>query len=211
MTEKLKDGIYRIRIPFESIFTSSFVLAEGDDAIVCDFGSSDSDASTYIIPELASLGVDVKYLAVSHDHGDHSGGIGAMMARYPYAKVISMSDKWGERAHDGDILLDRFKLIHLMGHSDDGMAILDIKTNTLVSGDTLQVWGVDRWKTFFTKYDLYIETLEKVKELAPDTIIAAHEYEPCGAVAEGYEQISLFLDECLKAAEHRRKYNKDIE
>ncbi len=203
--ENLKEGIFRIKIPFFNIFTSSFVLVENGDAIVYDFGSNDKDAKTYIIPELDSLGVNVKYLAVSHDHGDHSGGIGAMMAKYPDAKVISMKDRWGEESRDGDILIDRFKIIHLMGHSNDGMAILDMKTNTLVSGDTLQVFGVDRWKTYYTKYELYIETLEKVKALDVDGIIAAHEYEPCGAIAEGKEAVAVFLDECLKAADESRE------
>ncbi len=205
MIDKIQDGIYRIKIPFETIYTTSFVLVNENDAIVYDFGSSDSDAETYIIPELEALGVDVRYLAVSHDHGDHSGGIGAMITKYPNAKVISMKDKWGDLSHNGDILLCRFKLIHLKGHSDDGLAILDIKTNSLISGDTLQAWGVDRWKTYFTDYTLYIETLEKVRCLDVDTIIAAHEYEPCGYIAAGKEEVSIFLDECKKAADNRRQ------
>ena len=183
MIEKLKDGIFRIKIPFDKIYTSSFVLVEENDAVIYDFGSNCSDAEKYIIPELNALNVTVKYLALSHDHGDHSGGIDAMMAKYPDARVISMKGKWGEPSNDGDVLLNRFKVVHLKGHSDDGMAILDMRTNTLLSGDTLQVWGVDRYKTYFTAYTPYIEALEKVKALCVDEIIASHEYEPCGAIA----------------------------
>ncbi len=203
--EKIKNGIYRIKIPFFNIYTCSFILVEKDEAIVYDFGSNDSDAITYVIPSVEALGVNVKYLAVSHDHGDHSGGICVMMAKYPDAKVISMKNKWGEPAHDGDILLKRFKLVHLMGHSNDGMAILDMSTNTLLSGDTLQAWGVDRWRTYFTEYNVYIEALEKVEAIKADTLIASHEYEPCGAMAEGREQIDIFLKECRKAALYREK------
>lgn len=205
MIEKLKDGIFRIKIPFDKIYTSSFLLVEENDAVIYDFGSNRSDAEKYIIPELDALNVTVKYLAVSHDHGDHSGGIDAMMAKYPDAKVISMGRKWGEPSCDGDVLLNSFKLVSLKGHSNDGMAILDMRTNTLLSGDTLQVWGVDRYKTYFTAYAPYIETLEKVRALGVATIIASHEYEPCGAIAEGEEQISVFLEECKKAADYREK------
>ena len=208
MIEKLKDGIFRIKIPFDKIYTSSFVLVEKNDAVIYDFGSNCSDAEKYIIPELNALNVTVKYLALSHDHGDHSGGIDAMMAKYPDARVISMKGKWGEPSNDGDVLLNRFKVVHLKGHSDDGMAILDMRTNTLLSGDTLQVWGVDRYKTYFTAYTPYIEALEKVKALCVDEIIASHEYEPCGAIAEGEEQISVFLDECKRAADYREKQEK---
>ena len=205
MMEKIKEGIYRIKIPFETIYTSSFVLIEGGDAVVLDFGSNDNDAETYIIPELDALGVNVRYLAVSHAHGDHCGGIGAMMKKYPSAKVLHFGRQWSDiEAVDGEIVLVRFKLVALKGHSDDGMAILDTKTNSLVSGDALQVWGVDRWRTYFTDYDLYIETLEKVRELDVGTIIAAHEYEPCGYIAEGKEKVAVFLDECRKAADSKK-------
>lgn len=205
MMEKIKEGIYRIKIPFETIYTSSFVLIEGGDAVVLDFGSNDNDCETYIIPELDALGVNVRYLAVSHAHGDHCGGIGAMMKKYPSAEVLQMGRQWCDiPATDREVVLGRFKLVALKGHSDDGMAILDTKTNSLVSGDALQVWGVDRWKTYFTDYDLYIETLEKVRELDVDTIIAAHEYEPCGYIAEGKEQVAVYLDECRKAADSKK-------
>ncbi len=204
MIEKIKNGIGRIKIPFENIYTTSFVLTEGNDAIVYDFGSNDSDAERYIIPELEKMKVNVKYLAVSHAHGDHSGGICAIMKRYPSAELLYMGSRWNNvPAKDGEIVLNRFKLIHLKGHSDDGMAILDIRTNSLISGDALQVWGVDRWKTYFTDYDVYIETLEKVKLLNVSTIIASHEYEPCGYIADGYENTAIFLEECRKAAEYR--------
>lgn len=204
MTQE-KDGIFRIKIPFETIYTSSFVLTEGRDAVVYDFGSSDYDSETYIIPELDALGVNVRYLAVSHAHGDHCGGIGAMMKKYPSAKVLHMGRQWSDtEAVDGEVVLGHFKLIALKGHSDDGMAILDTKTNSLVSGDTLQVWGVDRWKTYFTDYELYIETIEKVRALDVDTIIAAHEYEPCGYIAEGKKSVAVYLDECRKAADSKK-------
>ncbi len=201
MIEKIKDGIFRIKIPFETIYTSSFVLVEKNDAIVYDFGSNDFDAERYVIPELEALGVNVKYIAVSHAHGDHCGGIGAMMRKYPSAELLYMGNRWNNiPIKDGDIVLDRFRLIHLRGHSDDGMAVLDTVTNSLISGDALQAWGVDRWKTFFTDKTLYLEMLEKVKELRVDAIIASHEYEPCGFFADGKENAALFVEECIKAA-----------
>ncbi len=204
--EQLKEGIYRICIPFETIYTTSFVLVEGRDCIVYDFGSKAADAETYIIPMLDSLGVNVRYLAVSHAHGDHCGAISAMIEQYPTAKVVHMGKRWNSiPILDGDLLLDRFRLVGLMGHSDDGLAIYDRKTETLISGDALQAWGIDHWKTYFTDYELYTEALNKVRTLDPHTIIASHEYEPCGAIAEGREAVAVYLAECEKAAEHRLK------
>ncbi len=103
-----------------------------------------------------------------------------MMKKYPSAELLYMGKGRNNiPAIDGDVVLDRFKLIHLSGHSDDGMAILDTKINSLISGDVLRARGVDRRRTYFTDYTLYIETLERVKTLDVDAMIASHEYEPC--------------------------------
>ncbi len=57
MLEKLKEGIYRICIPFEDIYTSAYILIEKNDAIIFDSGNSDKDAEAYIIPEVSKFKV----------------------------------------------------------------------------------------------------------------------------------------------------------
>lgn len=57
MLEKLKEGIYRICIPFEDIYTSAYILIEKNDAIIFDSGNSDKDAEVYIIPEVSKFKV----------------------------------------------------------------------------------------------------------------------------------------------------------
>ncbi len=202
MTEKLKEGIYRVCIPFENIYTTSFFLIEKGDAIIIDSGSNNEDAEKYIIPEIEKFNVKVRYLISSHTHGDHHGGIEALKNVFPNA-IPAMFDKADADSHhltDGEILLNRFKMLNLKGHSEDSLGVVDIKNNTLLSFDSLQLKGVGRYPTYFYDYDVYISTIKRVRELNPDTVVASHDYEPCGYIANGKEEIKIYLDECIKAA-----------
>ncbi len=71
--KQVKDGIYKIEIPFYDIYTSSFILTNGNEAIVLDSGDSEKDAEEYVIPAIEALGVTPKYLVSSHTHQDHHG------------------------------------------------------------------------------------------------------------------------------------------
>ncbi len=193
--EKLKDGIYRICIPFENIYTTSFVLVEGANAVILDSGNCDSDAEKYIIPEVKEMGVNVKYLVSSHTHQDHHGGINALKMAFPNAVSVLFAEN---TLTDGQILLNRFKVLNLKGHTNDSLGILDLKTNTLLSCDSLQMYGIDRFKTLVEDKEEYLKTIERIKSLSLDAIIASHEYEPLGSIAEG-EKISEFLQECVNA------------
>ncbi len=200
MAERLKEGIYRVCIPFENIYTSAFFLVSGKSCIILDSGSDDSDAEKYIIPETAKLGVTPKYLVSTHTHGDHHGGINALKAAFPEAvpALFSTAVQGSYHLTDGEILLDRFKVLNLKGHSRDSLGILDLKTSTLLSGDSLQMYGIDIYRGLVTDTDEYLATIRRVRELGVQTIIASHDYEPLGFMAEG-EKVAEFLDFCEKA------------
>ncbi len=109
MLKKITNGIYKIIIPFENIYTSSFLLCNSRDAIVLDSGCNAEDVAQYIIPSIASLQAVPKYLVSSHTHGDHHGGIGALMHAYPDAIPARFSecengiDKYGILIDDVDL------------------------------------------------------------------------------------------------------------
>ncbi len=213
--EELKEGIYKITIPFENIYTSSFILVNGEDAIILDSGSSDDDAIKYIIPKVAGLGVIPRFLVSTHTHGDHHGGIAALKRAYPGAQVclFSRNEEDAYRLEDGEILLKRFKMLNLPGHSSDSLGVLDMATNTLISGDSLQLFGVGRYGTSVCDFKAYYKTIDRVRDLNLDAVYASHEYVPLGFRAEG-EEIEAYLQECVNAAEYLRIFageNKDID
>ncbi len=200
MVEKLKEGIVRVCIPFENIYTSSFILIENNDAVILDSGNSDEDAIEYIIPEIEKLKVRVKYLVSSHTHQDHHGGINALKKAFPDA-IPTLFSKNVEDSHhlnDGEVLLNRFKMLNLKGHTEDSLAVLDIKTNTLLSCDSLQSYGVGRFKTLVEDTEKYFDSIKRVRALNLDTIIASHEYEPLGSIIEK-KKIPEFLEHCKNA------------
>ena len=78
-----------------------------------------------------------------------------------------------------------------------------MKTNTLFSVDSLQMYGLDRYRTLVGDFDTYFKTIEKVRNMKVNTIIASHEYEPLGFFVSD-EKVEEFLNICKKAAEEKR-------
>ncbi|MBQ2377955.1 MAG: hypothetical protein II297_06110, partial [Clostridia bacterium] len=54
--ELLTDGIYRLKVPFENIFTSVFALVEDSKCILLDSGCNERDVNQIIIPALDAAG-----------------------------------------------------------------------------------------------------------------------------------------------------------
>ena len=105
--------------------------------------------------------------------------------------------------HDGQMLGDRLRIYHAPGHDTECIMLHDLKTNTLLTGDSLQGFGtlgVDGAGVAFYK-DLpgYRSTLKKARELDPDNIIAGHDFSPMGFFAKGKTEVKCFLDFCEQA------------
>ena len=205
--ERLENGIYRLKIPFENIYTSVFALIEGDSCLLIDSGCNENDVHNFILPALSKSGFVPQMMLCSHLHGDHSGGIDALLLAFPKAKVGLFSrDKFFEAEtvyfSDGDLLLGRFRVLNLKGHTRDCLAMLDEKTSTLLSFDCLQLFGVGRYGTSVTDCGDYLLTLERVRALNPKKIIASHEYVPCGFCADGHKEIEKYLDKCKEMLDY---------
>ncbi len=200
MLEQLTDGIYRICIPFERIYTTSFVLTHEGKTMVADTGSCQEDVEAYILPALEALGVKPDYIVISHFHWDHSGGLQAIMEAFPDATIGTFSgERNGGRYHhfvDGEVLFHRFQMLHLPGHSEDSLGIYDLKIKALLSFDCLQKFGLDRFGTGVWDYATYRKTIQRVRRLAPIEIIAAHDYVPDGYRAIGADDVEVFLANC---------------
>ena len=195
MFEALENGIYRLCIPFENIYTSVFLLVEGENSALIDSGSTDVDSTNYILPALRHAGISPDYLICSHLHGDHCGGIRALCDAYPTAKVglfsrdIPFQTGSIHLFSDGEILWERFQIFNMQGHTQDSLAALDLKTNTLLTADCLQLFGIGRYGTSVTDVAQYKLTIERIKHFGVQKIIAAHAYVPCGYMAEGVDAV----------------------
>ena len=209
----ITDSIYRLTVPFIDIFTTVYVIKTDSGALLFDTATYPEDADNYIIPALNELGVtpsDLKYIMISHEHRDHAGSLERLTESYPESTIVSRSAKLRDKysayntiaPEDGDTLLDVLKVVTIPGHSSDSMGIIDTRTKTMLTGDSLQIYGIYGSGAGGSNIGLPVEHLaaiEKLRKLDIDRIEMSHDYHPCGHSAVGKDEITHCLDKCVES------------
>lgn len=204
--------IHRLVVPFEDIYTTVFVLTTGEGAVLFDTATYPEDIDNYIVPALQELGIaaeELKYVVISHNHRDHAGGLERFAHMFPGTAVAAGSTACGERIpgrevqvlRDGDCLLGCLEAVTVPGHTEDCVALLDTRTNTLLSGDGLQLYGIYGSGAWGANIRFIKEHLAAGKRLHGrniGTVVASHDYHPCGYRADG-EEVGRYIDECANA------------
>ena len=105
--------------------------------------------------------------------------------------------------YEGGMLGDRLRVYTAPGHDTECIMLHDLKTNTLITGDSLQGFGMlgqDGAGVAFYKYlSDYRNTVEKAQALDPENIIASHDFSPMGCLALGRKEVRVYLDNCTQA------------
>lgn len=209
---KINENIHRITLPYKDIFTTVYTLNAPGGAVLFDAGSYDSDLEEYILPLLREAGIAperLKYVFISHNHKDHSGGLKRLMEEFPNLCIVSRSPTLKENyigcpflcPEEGDMLLDTFRVVSIPGHTLDSGALLDTRTMTMITGDCLQLAGIrgsGDWASNISYPAEHLKALEKVRALGAEQIVTAHDYVPYGYRAEGKEAVGRMLDACLE-------------
>lgn len=186
-------GIYRLRVPFENIYTSVFLITAEENKILVDCGTTAYDVDSVILPSLSELGytlADLNMLVLTHHHRDHAGGLARIREIAPNIEV----------ATDVCEIVKNVSTYALPGHTEDSIGILDERTGTLISGDGLQGAGVDKYRCYTKCPTKYIETLEKIKSDGRiENILFSHAYEPWNKdFISGREDVLKCLSDCIK-------------
>ena len=206
----INENISRLTMPYKDIYTTVYTVKTPEGVLLFDAGSFDTDAEEYVLPFLNAAGVspcDVKYVFISHNHGDHSGGLRELIKHLPNAEIIARYPKLKELYCDynviapdeGEMFMGILKAVHITGHSDDSCGIFDTRTNTLISGDALQLQGIigsGEWGSNISLPASHIADVKKLKEMDIKEILTAHDYEPYGWRYTG-DIVEKALDECI--------------
>lgn len=210
--EQLTYRIFRLKVPFENIFTTVFLISYEDGYMLVDCATTAEDAEI-ILGAADSMGIDrnkITHILLTHAHGDHAGGLRHLMPKLPNATVCAGSRYAADRLglerflllSDGQRVADGIDAVSLSGHSSDSVGYLDTESMTLITGDAVQLCGVGRYGCGVGDIDAYLATLEKIAGMKLDRIIVSHDYYPHGAVAEGREDINRYLSDSRAYAEH---------
>lgn len=186
-------GISRLKIPFDNIYTSVFLIKADCGLTLVDCATTKIDVDEYIVPALFALGFklcDISKVIITHNHSDHSGGLKRLLELYPNLTVVNTISDVGD-----DILI-----YPMPGHTTDFLGVLDQRTGTLISGDGLQGAGVDKYRCSLATNSGYLETLEKIKQdERVKNILFSHAYEPwnCDFIL-GRRSVLECIEECKK-------------
>ena len=231
--ERQADNIYRLRVPFPGCWTG-IVLVLGPENVLIDSGGCAGTVDDTLLPALAALGItlaDIRWLALTHAHGDHVGGAARLRALSPKLRVaafIHSADRVADPLAYSRSIRERFpshsppppaeltgvlpdlllpdggavgplRLLHTPGHDTDSCSYWDKRTQTLITGDSLQLNGtVSQGCALLMDVPAYGETLERLMAMPIENIVCGHPYLPLGAGAAGRTAVRLYLSACLK-------------
>lgn len=90
--QKIDNGIFKILIPFEELTTTVYFYVCEQGVAIIDSATYPSDVDEYVVPAIEKMNIPydaVKYLLMTHNHGDHAGGIWRLAEKFPNATVCT--------------------------------------------------------------------------------------------------------------------------
>ncbi|KAK4496176.1 hypothetical protein PRZ48_012156 [Zasmidium cellare] len=123
--------------------TSTFVVGTGPERILVDTSGGEPEYAALLSQALEENGISLKYVLVTHWHGDHSGGIPDIVRMYPHTKdSIYKNDPEPDQQpiEDGQVFSVEgatVTALHTPGHSHDHMCFILDEEKAMFTGDTI--------------------------------------------------------------------------
>ena len=194
-------NIFRLKLPFDNIYTSVFLIKTETGNVLVDCGTTKRDVDEWLVPALlqAKTSVtDIKYLVITHNHRDHAGEKERLLELNPSLEIIN--EMRGN-------FTNGLTVYEMKGHTLDCIGVCDERTKTLVSGDGLQGAGVGKYRCSLKSKEEYIKTIKRIKkDKRIKNLLFSHAYEPWnkdGAI--GRNEVEKCLQDCKKYVERREE------
>lgn len=193
--QKVIGGIYRLKVPFEDLYTSVFLIENGGEYTLVDCATTDFDVDEYIEPALNKLGLtffDLTCVIITHNHGDHIGGLSRALQKKPKMRVIKEAGQ-----------INRLEIYPLHGHTKDLIGVFEPESKTLISSDGLQGAGVGKYRCSLEDKQEYLQTIAKIEQDERiENILFSHAYEPwLNDCVFGRANVKKALQVCKSCAE----------
>jgi len=202
--EEILPGVWRLKVPFMSVYTAVFYIGPEKGGVVCDLATTDGDVENIILPALKEKGLVPGKVFLSHGHSDHAGGLKRFSELCPEVGFVTgdraLAEAFpgrGKPLTDGEEIIEGWKAVAMPGHTAGHMGLWREKDKSLLTFDGVQLWGIGMYGTGLSAPG-YEKTLKKLENLRPATLIASHEYFPLGSEARGEEAVKAYLEEALK-------------
>ena len=129
-------------------FVSAYLLQRGNEVAIVDTGTGTTEEFETGLASLGAQWSNVSDVILTHSHGDHIGGLGAVIENAPSARTyagVGDLDAIAEGGFDADALIgvgdgdDVFGLevIATPGHTPGHIAVFDAASGLLVAGDAI--------------------------------------------------------------------------
>ena len=156
--------------------TNTFVLGTGASRILVDTSGGEAEYATLLDSALKHRGISLKYVIVTHWHGDHSGGVPDLVRMYPLIRdhIYKNDPEAGQQnITDGQVFQVEgatVTAVHAPGHSEDHMCFVLEEEKAMFTGDNILGHGTSAVEDL----GLFMSSLQKMAGKSCITGYPAH-------------------------------------
>ena len=145
--EQVTERVIRVRGQNPGKFTfqgtNTFLIGTGTSRILIDTSGGEPEYAKLLASTLESRNISIKYVLITHWHGDHSGGAPDLVRMYPHLKdhIYKNDPEPGQQdIYDGqEFCVEGATVValHSPGHSEDHMCFILKEENSMFTGDNI--------------------------------------------------------------------------
>ena len=215
VSERISEHVWRLRLPSRTLppfdHINVYLVASNGVAVVVDPGSPDEDAVRATDAALAAAGVRLlKAVLLTHTHRDHVEGVAALVAAHDDCPVyvhpleaerLTSAVRTVALAGDRRIAVGdaTVRSVHTPGHSPGHLAFLVEEDAVALAGDLVAGRGSSWVGAPEGDVADYLESLERLRALAPACLAPGH-----GPLVDDPDA------KLVEAGEHRRERERQV-